>query len=240
MLEIKRDQLKEHARSINSLLQVVLKASHSGPFVKEYEGGISLVGWSDLTREVTTDWGQVEVVLRLPVPDVERPRYWISLHEQWQHTGKRQVRFSECGLRIYQGEANDTLLQFLRLEWVAPVESEDAPLAYDGKHAGHPHWHIDRTWLIEAELAAALAAPEAQPIVETFSENTATTRRSIYDSSWLQTMHLPAQANWMNERWDGSDLPGPHQCQPDSLKALGFWWAGALWYLIAELPRLSR
>jgi hypothetical protein len=56
------------------------------------------------------------------------------------------------------------------------------------------------------------------------------------DFSWIQHIHLPARAHWMLQEWDGSEVPGPHQCEPKSLNELVNWWAGALRYVSKELP----
>ncbi len=236
-MEIKRSELKDHAKDINRILQEVCRASDSGPFVKEIgEVSISVARGSTLVREVTTDFGNIELALRLPVPDADESRYWLSLNEQWQYAGRRDIRFRQCDLRLYYvGEADEAPVQFLRLEWVAPTADRDGGQVYEGGRAGHPHWHIDRAALVGPEEAEVLNAPGSQAAIEEFSGSTAI-RRSIYDSSWIQSMHLPAQADWMRKDWNGREIPGPHQCEPENPKALLRWWAGALRYLVTQLP----
>jgi hypothetical protein len=238
-MEIKRTDLKEHAKSINRVLQEVCGASGPGPFVGADGIGIYIVR-SALTRDVTPEMGPIEVALALPVPDAKRPQFWIGIIEQWEGASKKKIRFRRCGLRLYYSEVDEEPLQVLRLEWVAPTSVDhNAEPAYEGKNAGHPHWHIDRAALLGPERAAVFNAPESQAILEDFTESTIdpAIRLSAYDSSWIQRMHLPAQADWMRKDWNGKDVPGPHQCEPGDLQGLNRWWDGALRYLVSELPR---
>jgi hypothetical protein len=126
---------------------------------------------------------------------------------------------------------------------VAPKVGSGGEPIYDGTHAGHPHWHIDRAALVGPEEQSrsfeALTMPESSLGLEEFAGSAtppASTNRLLYDCSWLQRMHLPARADWMASEWDGRTVPGPHQCQPDSILGLSRWWCGALRYLAAELP----
>jgi hypothetical protein len=239
----KTRELKAHVIGLNNVLREICDAPQSQRLVEESHGYVYLVFSStQLARKVTTDLGRTEVALRLPIPDTERPRYWIGLHELWKPE-KRSIRFQEGGLRLYVGGRDEEALQFLRLEWIAPSEDPDGKFVYQGSHAGHPHWHIDRSALVGAEehLRSLELLTRQDAAVEDFSEATtrldSETTRLLYDCSWLQRMHLPAQADWMLHEWDGRALPAPHQCQPQNVSRLASWWTGALRYLVAELPR---
>ncbi len=195
-----------------------------------------------LSRKVLTDLGSSEVALRLPIPDVHRPRFWIALHERWIPVSRHKIRFRECGLRLYAGTVDEDATQILRLEWVAPTEDPEGISSYQGKHAGHPHWHIDRAALIGPadylHSLEALSASDAELETEEFGATTASSepRGLRLDCSWLQDIHLPALARWAQLAWDGHKIPGPHQNEPYSLEELANWWTGALRYFSAELP----
>jgi hypothetical protein len=236
-------ELEGHVRALNNVLAEICDSPRVQRLVGESDGIVAVMSLSaPLGRRVTTDLGRTEIALRLPVPDPAQPRYWIGLHELWEWKNKRTVQFRESGIRLYVGRADEDVLQFLRLEWIAPTEDPDEKVVYAGSHAGHPHWHIDRSALVgpEEQLRSLEALTTPDRPIEEFSEATvsigATATRLIYDCSWLQKMHLPAHASWMLRRWDGRVLPAPHQCEPESLTGLGSWWAAALRYLIAELP----
>jgi len=249
-MEAKRAQLKDHASIIAAVLRDVCDASNTGPLVQESDesGNIVIVithSNKPLSRLVTTDLGLREPALRLPIPDAHQPRYWIGLHERWEWKSAHRIRFRDCGLRLYVGGENEEAVQVLRLEWVAPTSNPNGELIYSGKHAGHPHWHIDRSALVGPEdywrsLESLTAPPlEPQPDLEVFSEASVSVRpaqlRLIHDCSWVQELHLPAHAGWMLSEWDGHTIPGPHQCEPESIARLEHWWAGALRYFASEL-----
>lgn len=248
-----RSQMRDHATSVSNVLCRVCEFVPAIPVVRFRESSPT---WSDLfelqvvaaspagarsIREVTTDLGRQELVVPLPVPSVEEPRFWVGLHESWRAAGSRFVRFESCGLRLYVGEGEAETSQVVRLEWVAARE-EDPP--YEGGHAGHPHWHIDRSALVgkdEAERSLEiLTRPEGdRSTLEEFDSNSSLgsdqSPRLVYDCSWLPSVHLPAQANWMTTSWDGTSSPAPQQSTPQDLAALAKWWTGALLYLAAEL-----
>jgi len=242
-MEATRTELQKHTKRINAVLQETCDASAPAPLVQLADGTIGLAAScpSALRREVTTDLGLREIALRLPIPDTRNPRFWIALQEQWEWKGKHKACFVQCGLRLFMGDRGEEAVQFLRLEWVAPTLHGGVQI-YQGTHVGHPHWHIDRAALIgpvESFLSLeTLTAPATQ--VEEFSEATSssgsTTVQPLLDFSWLQTVHLPARAQWMELEWDGSQVPGPHQCEPNSLNELVHWWDGALRYVSIELP----
>jgi hypothetical protein len=245
-MEATPTELRNHAGRINAVLQDTCDAPDPAPLVHLNDGIIALATSCPraLCREVTTDLGLRELALRLPIPDSRNPRFWIAMQEQWKWKSKHKVCFVECGLRFYVGERSEEAMQFLRLEWVAPISDDDGIQIYQGKHAGHPHWHIDRAALVGQEehlrSLEALTAPAPQGETEEFSEATTSATAAaqpILDFSWLRNIHLPARAEWMQLEWDGNQVPGPHQCEPNSLDELTHWWAGALRYLSTELPR---
>jgi len=83
-----------------------------------------------------------------------------------------------------------------------------------------------------------LTAQAPQTEAEEFSSAIAgAPARPLFDFSWLQNIHFPAQAQWMQSEWDGQHVPGPHQCEPNNLDELTHWWDGALRYFSTELPR---
>lgn len=247
-MEAKRTELRNHTRNISVVLREVCDASNVGPLVREDdESGNIFVRpthwYKPVSRWVTTDLGRRESALRLSIPDGQQPRYWIGLHECWEQKSRIKICFRDCGLRLYVGGEDEEVVQILRLEWVAPTFDRDGEPNYDGKHAGHPHWHIDRSALVGPEeylrSLESLTAPEPQCGLEDFTQITSPVAlgrpRPVHDCSWLQQLHLPAQAGWMRLKWDGRKVPGPHQCEPDSLTQLENWWAGALRYFAAEL-----
>lgn len=240
-MDAKRSELQGHEKHINSVLQDVCEASYPAPLVHLTDGTIALATTCPptLRREVITDLGFREIALRLPIPDVTNPQFWIAMHEDWEWQNRHTARFLRCGLRLYFGERSEEAAQFLRLEWVAPTVNGGVP-NYEGAHAGHPHWHVDSAALVGAEARfqslelLKAPSPEAQ---REFSEDAFADAAAepTHDFSWLQKFHLPARAQWMNVEWDGSKVPGPHQCEPHSLNELLCWWDGALRYLAAEL-----
>jgi hypothetical protein len=247
MLKVKRTDLEKHTTRVNAVLQEVCEAPSPAPLVHLIDGTIALgtscrsAGPNALCREVTSDLGPREIALRLPIPDAHDPRFWIAIHEQWEWTSKNRVYFVQCGLRLYIGDRDEEAIQFLRLEWVAPTV-HDGIESYQGAHAGHPHWHIDRSTLVGQEdylrSLELLTAPAPHTETEEFSSAVASAQmRPPFDFSWLQYIHLPARAHWMRSEWDGHQVPGPHQCEPTDLDELTRWWSGALRYFVAELPR---
>ena len=237
-------ELRKHASRINAVLLETSDASDPAPLLNLVDGTIALATScpSALCREVTTDLGRRELALRLPIPDANHPRFWVGLQEHWKWKSRRKLSFIECGLRLYLGERDEEAIQFLRLEWVAP-SFEDGIQIFQGEHAGHPHWHVDRSALVGQEdylrSLDILTTPAPQE-AEEFSDAIALPTRAqpLLDFSWLHKMHLPAQAGWMHPpSWDGRTIPGPHQSEPASLAELELWWAGALRYFAAELPR---
>jgi len=244
-METTRKELQDHAHRINAVLQETCDASDPAPLVHLTEGTIALATScpSTLRREVTTDLGLREIALRLPIPDAHNPRFWIAIHEQWEWKSKHKAFFVQCGLRLYMGERSEEAIQFLRLEWVAPTLYGGVK-SYQGTHAGHPHWQVDRSALIGPEESfrslESLTAPAQVEEVEEFSEaatSVSATTQPLFDFSWLRNIHLPAQARWMQLEWDGNEVPGPHQCEPNTLDELSHWWTGALRYVSTELPR---
>lgn len=245
-MEAKPTELRKHATRINAVLQDTCDTSDPAPLVGLIDGTIALATSCPLAlrRDVTTDLGLREIALRLPIPDTRNPRFWIAMQEQWKWKSKHKACFVECGLRLYVGDRSEEAIQFLRLEWVAPTSDRDGIQIYQGKHAGHPHWHVDRSALVGQEeyrqFLETMTVPAPEVEAEEFSEAAALVSapaQPLLDFSWLQNMHLPARAQWMESEWDGHQVPGPHQCEPISLDELTHWWAGALRYFSAELPR---
>ncbi len=159
--------------------------------------------------------------------------------------GERQHKcsFIQCGLRLYIGERAEQAIQCVRLEWVAPTSDSNGADNYEGKHAGHPHWHIDQSALFGQEdyvrSLESLTAPVPQTGPEDFSGVMPEPSRPLIDFSWLQRIHFPARAQWMQSEWDGLKIPGPHQCEPNTLDELTHWWAGALRYFFHRVTPLS-
>lgn len=243
-MEVRRTDLQKHVTRINAILQETCEISTPTPLVHMVDTTIGLAPScpSALCREVTTDLGLRESALRFPIPDARSPRFWIAIQEQWEPNGKHRLRFVQCGLRFYLGDRSEQAIQFLRLEWVAPTVDRAGTPSYPGRHAGHPHWHIDRSALVGQEEylepLELLTAPAPQTETEEFTEAAvlSSTPQPFLDFLWLQKVHLPARAQWMQSDWDGRQVPGPHQCEPKDLDELARWWAGALRYFSAELP----
>lgn len=242
-MEAKLTELKDHTKGINAVLTEVCITSNSGPLVREDDLVVSTFNSGTLSRRVTTDLGSSEFAVRLPIPTADEPHFWIALHERWGYKNKRVIRFLDCGLRLYVGPRAEEAVQVMRLEWVAPKTDPDGILVYDGKHAGHPHWHIDRAALVGPEdywrSLDILTAADSQNELQDFGPPAEQPgQQFIQDCSWILRMHLPAQAGWMNMEWKDSEIPGPHQCEPIDIGSLGRWWAGSLRYFAAELPKV--
>lgn len=250
-LRVRRDKLRDHVAVISRTVAIACGGTPSGPLLEDTDGGgrvvigvrprVHIPGIS--VREVTSDLGSNESVIGLPVPGASPP-LWLGLHETWEHVQRPQntVAFVDCGLRVYLGQLERTAAQILRLEWVAPKTDGAGAVSYPGRHAGQPHWHIDRAALFDAleyqQLIERLTSPaEPQPHIEVFDLDVTSVNvdRIDYDCSWLPNVHFPAQSGWMCSRWDGVTTPGPQQSVPTSLDALQNWWEGAMNYIIAEL-----
>jgi len=242
-MEAKVTELTDHKKGINAVLAEVCAASNPEPLLRQDNLIISTSDSRILSRRVTTDLGNSEFAVRLPIPDANEARFWLAMHEKWEYKTQRIVRFHNCGLRLYVGSRNEEAVQVMRLEWVAPTTDPDGSPIYDGKHAGHPHWHIDRAALVGPEdylrSLEVLTAPDSQPELQDFTESAVQLgRRLVYDCSWILKMHLPAQARWMDFEWKNRKVPGPHQSEPSDIAALGRWWAGSLRYFATELPKV--
>jgi hypothetical protein len=242
-MEATPDRLKKHQTVISVVLKEVCGlTNNTGPLVREVDLSITLSALRP-AKQVTKDLGNIEMALPLPIPNSVDPRYWIGLHENWRATKRHKVEFVDCGLRLYAGD-NENLRQLVRLEWVAPKLDANGQPEYAGKHAGHPHWHIDRDALTgpndNYRTIERLTAPEANAEPEDFGEvaevGPANDRYDPYDCTWLGQVHLPANAKWMGIKWDGRTIPGPHQNNPLNIEELESWWNGALRYLASELP----
>jgi hypothetical protein len=253
-MEVKRSEISEHATDIArifaGLCGTKLVSPLVGPLKDEGAGELvlAIVGGPPNPalphRTVTTDLGLIETVLGLPIPDAKERKFWIGLNESWELHGKYKVSFRNCGLRLYIGAANEESRQFLRLEWAAPEMTKDGIAVYQGAHAGHPHWHVDRAALVGPEehlrSLEILTAPIPADIpleVFGYEGNISQPIPFVQDLSWLKSVHLPAQAQWMHHNWDGFTLPAPHQSAPEGLQMLTRWWEGSLRYLFAELSR---
>jgi hypothetical protein len=249
-MEIRHNEFNRHVKNLSHILAEVCALREGEPLLSvSDEAGTRAIGVyvsravpHQRYREVTSDLGRREKVLGFPVPNALRPRYWIGVHEAWR-ASKKRVTFVSCGFRLYMGFADEQIVQILRLEWVAPGKDREGMVRYDGGHAGHPHWHIDRSALLGHEdywrSLAILTAPASEAPLETFEpERNIAERfpvRQAQDCSWLQGVHFPAHASWMHRTWDGTELPAPHQSEPNNLASLSRWWNGAIRYLAAEL-----
>lgn len=242
MLEATHTDLQKHVTQVNAILQAICERSSPAPLVNLSDGVIALAKSCphDLCREVITEFGIREIALRLPIPNADSPRFWIAIREQWGPSGKKhRLTFIQCGLKLYVGERTEEAIQCVRLEWVAPTCDENGVESYQGTHAGHPHWHIDQSALIGQEdylrsLEILTAPTSITPEIFT-GDTPAALSRPLLDFSWLQSIHFPARAQWMQSEWDGLEVPGPHQCEPKNLDELTHWWAGALRYFSTEL-----
>jgi hypothetical protein len=242
---VKPAALDEHAKRLNGVLCEVSKASRHAQLL----GGAGLtfsVRNSPLSHQAVTDLGATEYVLPLLGNQSTNDNLWIGVHERWVAVNKYRIRFNDCGLRLYMGQRDENVSQILRLEWVAPEEDENGQIVYQGAHAGHPHWHIDQSALVGPETYWASLDALTQPLnalseLEDFgaevvpSSPGTSSRRIVRDCSWLQRVHLAANARWADVGWNGTENPAPHQCEPESIESLNRWWAGALRYLRAEL-----
>lgn len=252
MLRIDAADLKKHMAELTRALAHVCDLRQKGRLVTQVSPddsaplavGVGAFGVvpASATTIVTSDLGGQEHIVALATTS-SNERYWIGLHELWSPRGRRRLDFDSCGLRIYMGATGEEAVQILRLEWVAPKTEPDGTVRFDGEHAGHPHWHVDRAALVGSadylRSLDALTAPSATVgAVETFGpgvEEPETPPNLVHDCSWLLRVHLAAQASWMNSRWDGATSPGPHQIEPRSLKMLTTWLTGALYYISSEV-----
>lgn len=243
-MEAKLDVFKKHQSAISVVLKDVCQLTNAGQLVQETNLSITLCGVAP-ARQVTTDFGNIGAALPLPIPNVDNPRYWVGLHENWRAKNRHKVEFVDCGLRLYVGSREEEALQLIRLEWVAPTKDANGDTVYSGKHAGHPHWHIDKTALagpddywrsLERLTAPELVNAGPEDFGDTVAGDMIEQPHTPYDCTWLDTMHLPAHAKWMGSKWDGRAVPGPHQSDVLNVEALEFWWNGALRYFASELP----
>jgi hypothetical protein len=244
MLEATHTNLQKHVTDVNAILQVICETPNPAPLVNLSDGIIALAKSCPpgVCREVITEFGIREIALRLPIPNPDSPRFWIAIREQWGPSGKKhRLSFIQCGLKLYVGERTEEAIQCVRLEWVAPTLDDNGVESYQGKHAGHPHWHIDQSALIGQEdylrSLEILTAPTSTTLEVFTGDTPAALSRPLLDFSWLQSIHFPARAQWMQTKWDGQHVPGPHQCEPNDLEELTHWWEGALRYFSGELPR---
>jgi len=240
-MRVKSSDLKSHMGSVNAVLGEVCHLPTSAHLLQLDELSVSAAS-SAVSLEVTNDLGSIQLAIPLPIPDAAQPEYWIGLHENWRYVNRRLVEFVDCGLRLFIGTRAESPVQVMRLEWVAPSLGAGGQSIYTGGHAGHPHWHIDQAALAGPNdywrTLDALTQPDTiEGEVEDFDEVSvqASSKRLGGDYSWMKKLHLPARARWMDQNWDGRTIPGPHQCEPQSLDELGSWWAGALRYLATEL-----
>jgi hypothetical protein len=241
-MEVNSGQFASHASKISAILQNECRLPQAGPLVITRDFHLTIPnGPTPPFRKMTTDFGRIESALELPISTQRHQRkYWVGLNEDWAQISKHKIRFRECLLRLYVGNPNQEPAHFLRLEWVAPEVDSGV---YRGKHAGHPHWHIDRPVLAgSTALSRSLedTTPDQHPELEEFSALTVSTgpaQENFIDGTWVQRLHLPAQAGWM-KKWIGTSVPGPHQCEPDNFVALENWWSGALRYFVHELSSL--
>jgi hypothetical protein len=250
VLQIDSDNLQRHMGDLSRTLLRVCGIRARTPIVVRSHPDSSpvAVGVSafsvprDATTIVRSDLGPQEQVIALAT-GASSERYWLGLHEFWTPRPRRKLDFDSCGLRLYVGRSDEEVAQLLRLEWVAPKTDTDGVEQFDGQHAGHPHWHIDRAALVGSEdylrSLDVLTAPHiVDQAVEVFDPNAASAETSpglLHDCSWLLNVHLAAHANWMNRHWDGATTPGPHQSQPETLKKLTTWLTGALHYVAWEV-----
>ena len=254
-MEAKRSELSDHATGIARVFASIWGIKLLAPLIQPYDFGdrgeitITIFGGAEHSsspprRIVTTDLGRSETVVGLPFSGTNEPKFWIGVHESWAAMSKHKVCFLGCGLRVYVGEPSEGSRQFLRLEWVAPEIDKDGVTVYEGAHAGHPHWHIDRAALVGPEerwrsLELLTSPVLSEPSIEVFGVESAPLEPLpiVQDLSWLSNVHLPAQAQWMHHNWNGQALPAPHQSAPTGLQMLKHWWEGSLRYLYAELSQ---
>jgi hypothetical protein len=253
-MHVKRSELSNHAADIARVFASIWSISLLAPLIHIDDfvgigGGIILTilgreqHSSPPRRIVTTDLGLSETVVGLPFSNTNAPKFWVGLHESWVATSKHNARFVGCGLRVYIGGLSEVSRHFLRLEWVAPEVDKEGIAVYQGAHAGHPHWHIDRAALVGPEehwrSLELLTTPVSESPIEVFELKSAIQEplTVVPDLSWLSGVHLPAQAQWMHHSWNGHALPAPHQSAPTSLQMLKHWWEGSLRYLFVELSQ---
>lgn len=190
---------------------------------------------------VLSDLSISEEVVALP--GLGSTQYWLGLHEAWRRKKRTNV-FLQGGLRVYIGTPPDAV-QIIRLEWFAPQRTSEGATLFDGAHAGHPHWHVDRAALSSQsdytrsleQLTAPtpIAGGEVVEVFDPAALRDEAPSRPVYDCSWLPSLHLVAHAGWMLHEWDGHEQPGPHQSEPTTAKALTNWWLGALRYVALEI-----
>ena len=110
-MDARRADLANHVTAISKIVAEVCSAPVSEPLVRAYDESGSIVvritDWvGGRSRNVTTDLGQSEPALRLPVPS-DRPRLWLGLHERWTPVGKHRIHFQDCAIRLYIGAVDE-------------------------------------------------------------------------------------------------------------------------------------
>ncbi|HVA63643.1 MAG TPA: hypothetical protein VNF74_07955 [Terriglobales bacterium] len=238
-MDAKDCEIEEHRKGLAALFRELCGVPGNVPLVSYKNCSLTLLECA-FSRSVTSDFGIREHTLPLPFMPNGKAIFWIGLHERWTPVKNRVARFEDSGVRLYFCAGGEAARQILRLEWAAPSVHGNV-WSFDGGHAGHPHWHVDRAALTDGTSEAFIFAEPLPPdtgLGEDFGEFVAAAeagQAAAYDCSWMGKLHLPAQSNWMLHPWNGLQVPGPHQGAPESLHELYHWWAGALRYLAAEI-----
>jgi hypothetical protein len=220
-------------------------------FEKSVSGLEQSVAWAeDTTETAQRNLGTAARVIPLGEHEGATPGWWLSWYEKWRPIGqKHKVEFDSTGITFFFGLRGQQKLQVLRAEWVGP----DASGVFDGKHAAHPHWHIDTPiWAAARQIGAAPAftgqpndsifigdvdapATDSEPFVAPENEFPGSDTRTTPD---LSKLHLAMIATWQNTKFlPPSSALTSHQASPESTSMIQNWLASTCAYAALELRR---
>lgn len=141
-MEVRPTELEKHAKQINAILQAACDANDPAPLVHLTDGTIALAATCPpmLRRDVITDLGRREIALRLPIPSKQKPRFWITLQEQWKSISRHKWSFVQSGLQLLWDIGTKTPFSFSGLNgwhpWRIMMETQYIPADMLGIRTG--------------------------------------------------------------------------------------------------------
>lgn len=164
--------------------------------------------------------------------------------EIWGPGKAKKVLFVSSRMRFFSGSTHEALsLRPLRLEWEGPEVDAQGHLGFPGDGAAHPHWQIGAPDWEEAPESALLRSRESEVINRTkelFEREKAVPPVPLAGARrWLQRLHLPARAHWIEAPCDMDDPTNVHVHPPGSLKEIDNWIISALRYTRHEFHKYA-
>lgn len=260
-LRCKKTDLPDHWASVRLLLARIAGLDPNRLRNEAGGGGLEQsIAWADDRDETAQrNLGTATRVIPLDENSYEGrvPGWWLSWHEKWRPVGlKRTVEFDSTSITFFFGLRRQRKLQVLRAEWVGPDTSGD----YDGKHAAHPHWHIDApVWAAAKELGLPTASASPFPIEENdgvFLEEESAGDTEVLPADTegrdfgafdiqatldLSRLHLAMIATWQTKRFvPPSTSLEAHQASPESIQMIQNWLSSTCAYAALELRRAAK